>query len=167
MSTPECREKRGFSLVEMLVTILVGAVLMGIVSTNVPRLKKMADKFLNQALYEEQYLVFLLKLEDEYQQSAISNPESVERIGQLIFEQDENLDGDLNDSGERIAYRWNEKEQRIDRKSGSGNYQALLEGITAFSWAQTGDAPVCHQLEIRNVFSPKPRTVVYCMDDSD
>jgi prepilin-type N-terminal cleavage/methylation domain-containing protein len=165
MSTIKPLKSRGFSLAEIMVTIVIGAVLMGIVSTNFPILKRAANKFLNQAVYQEQYLIFLLKLEDEYQQAALYSPENVAQIGQLLFTQDENLDGDLNDSGERIAYRWNKKKQRLDRKSGNGNYQALLEGVTAFSWEEISQSPTCHQLQVQDVFSEKPRTVVYCMDD--
>ncbi|NQU62710.1 MAG: hypothetical protein HQ517_00275 [SAR324 cluster bacterium] len=149
----------------MGVTIVIGATLMGIVSTNFPQLKRVADKFLNQTVFEEQYLIFLLKFEDEYHQASIYDPGGKGRIDQLSFEQDENLDGDLNDSGERIKYRWNKKKQRIDRKSGNGYYQALLEGVTAFSWQQINQSPTCHSLETQSVFSTNPRRVVYCMDE--
>ncbi len=165
MSTIKPLEERGFSLAEIMVTIVIAAVLMGVVSTNFPVLKRAANKFLNQAVYQEQYLIFLLKLEDEYQQSVLYNPDNVAQISQLIFMQDENLDGDLEDSGERIAYRWNIKKQRIDRKSGNGNYQALLEGVTAFSWQEISQSPTCHQLGVQDVFSTEPRTTVYCMGD--
>lgn len=163
MSTTKPHKTSGFSLAEIMVTVVISAVLMGIVSTNFPMLKRAADKFLNQTVFEEQYLIFLLKFEDEYHQASIYDPEGAARIDQLIFEQDENLDGDLNDSGERIRYRWNKKEQRIDRKSGDGYYQALLEGITAFSWKRIGQSPVCHQLEVRIIFSTEPKKIVYCM----
>ncbi|MBT4090641.1 MAG: prepilin-type N-terminal cleavage/methylation domain-containing protein [Deltaproteobacteria bacterium] len=165
MSTAKHLKTRGFSLVEILVTIVIGAVLMGIVSTSFPLLKRAADKFLNQAVFQEQYLIFLLKLEDEYHQAAIYSPDNAAQIDQLIFEQDGNLDGDLSDSGERITYRWNSKKQRIDRKSGNGNFQALLEGVIDFSWETISQSPVCHQLKVQDIFSTKPRTVVYCMDE--
>ena len=165
MSTIKPLEESGFSLAEIMVTIVITAVLMGVVSTNFPVLKRAANKFLNQAVYQEQYLIFLLKLEDEYQQAALYGPDNVAQIGQLTFTQDENLDGDLEDSGERISYRWNKKKQRIDRKSGNGNYQALLEGVTAFSWEEISQSPICHKLGVQDVFSTEPKTTVYCMDD--
>jgi prepilin-type N-terminal cleavage/methylation domain-containing protein len=165
MSTIKPLEESGFSLAEIMVTIVIAAVLMGIVSTNFPVLKRAANQFLNQAIYQEQYLIFLLKLEDEYQQATLYSPENGTQIGQLIFTQDENLDGDFEDSGERIVYRWNKKKQRIDRKSGNGNYQALLEGVTGFSWEEISQSPTCHQLGVQDVFSVEPRKVVFCMDD--
>lgn len=145
-------------------TIVIGAVLMGVVSTNFPQLKRAADTFLGQAFFEEQYLIFLLKFEDEYHQAITYEPDGVERIGKLVFEYDENMDGDLNDSGEKIAYRWNSKKQRIDRKSGKGYFQALLEGVTAFSWKQVGVTPVCHELQVQSIFSTKFRKTLYCLD---
>lgn len=158
------RKSRGFSLTEVMVTIVIGAILMGIVSTNFPQMKRVADKFLGQVFFEEQYLIFLLKMEDEYHQANSYDPENVGQIGNLVFQQDDNLDGDLNDPGERIVYRWNPKKQRIDRKSGSGYYQALLEGVTAFSWKDTGSDPPCHELQLQTTFSTKPRKILYCMD---
>jgi prepilin-type N-terminal cleavage/methylation domain-containing protein len=165
MSTIKLREDSGFSLAEIMVTIVIAAVLMGIVSTNFPVLKRAANKFLNQVVYQEQYLIFLLKLEDEYQQSALYEPDDTTQIGKMTFVQDENLDGDFEDSGERIVYRWNKKKQRIDRKSGNGYYQALLEGVTGFSWEEISQSPTCHQLGVQDVFSVEPRKVVFCMDD--
>jgi prepilin-type N-terminal cleavage/methylation domain-containing protein len=163
MFSTKHNKSRGVSLVEVMVTIVIGAILMGVVSNSFPQLKRAADRFLNQALFEEQYLIFLLRFEDEYQQAASYDPEAVEQIGQMMFKQDENLDGDLNDSGERIGYRWNEKEQRIDRKSGSGNYQALLDGVTGFSWTQIKDTPVCHELQLQTAFTNQTRRARYCM----
>lgn len=164
MSFIKIPESRGFSLTEVMVTLVIAAILLGIVSASFPQLKRVSDRFLNQAFFEEQYLIFLLRFEDEYRQAASMNPDAAAEIGQLTFELDENMDGDLEDAGERIAYRWNKKKQRIDRKSGSGYFQALLEGVTAFSWREVSPNPVCHEMAIQSGFSVRPRVVRYCMD---
>jgi len=164
MCSIKANESRGFSIIEVMVTIFIGAILTGIVSSNLPQLKRVADRFLDQAFFEEQYLIFLLKLEDEYHQAAVYGPGEIGKIDQLLLEQDQNLDGDLNDSGEKIAYRWNDSEKRIDRKSGSGYFQSMLEGVTGFSWSRVRENPVCHELLIQNAFSQTQRKTRYCLE---
>lgn len=149
-------------MIEVLVTIVISSILLGIISSNFPALKRTANRFLQQSIFEQQYLIFLLRLEDEYRQVEITNESDFSFINQFSFRSDLNLDGDYLDSGERISYRWNESLQRIDRKSGKGYFQAHLDGVTYLAWTKSSTNPLCHKLEISNIFSTQKRSIIYC-----
>ncbi len=51
------------------------------------------------------------------------------RDGILSFKADLNLDGALNHSREKIAYRFDAERQMLLRKSGRGNYQRFVAGL--------------------------------------
>ena len=140
----------------------MGGILIGVFSTSFPSLNRTANTFLEQTVFQEQYLIFLLKFEEDYQQADMFSPSDLENLEYLIFNQDLNLDGDYLDSGERISYRWNSGEKRIDRKSGDGGFQAFLDGITNFSWTQIGADPVCYQQKIKDVFGVKEKVISFC-----
>ncbi len=163
--TETCHRQTGFSLIEILVAIIISSILIGIIGSNFPSLRRIANTFLEQTLFEEQYLIFLLKLEDEYQQAEILDESDQDYLDQLVFRQDNNLDGDYLDSGELISYRWNKAKQRIDRKSGKAYFQALLDGISYFSWNRTSSNPNCHQLKIKDVFHDKEKMIDFCKQE--
>ncbi len=154
--------KKGISLVEVMVTIVVCSIFVGIISSNYSGLKKISNRFLAQTIFEEQYLIFLLKFEEDYQQAELVTQTDIDNLDNLIFNQDLNMDGDLHDSAEQIAYRWNKKESRIDHKSGNAYFQSFLDGITGFTWIRTGSPPICHDLKIKTVFSSREREVRFC-----
>ncbi len=156
---------KGFSLIEILVTILISSLLIGIFSASFPSLKRTANTFLEQTIFQEQYLVFLLKFEEEYQKAEICSQSDLDNLDLLVFQQDLNLDGDYSDSGERISYRWNSSEKRIDRKSGNGSFQALLDGVSNFSWNRIGGDPICHHQKITAVFNAKEKVILFCRKD--
>ena len=103
-----------------------------------------------------------MKFEEEYQVAEGESDSERENLRRLVFQQDLNLDGDTQDSGENIAYRWNEKERRIDRKSGKGYFQALLDGVIFFSWRATSTDLACHEMKIQDAFSLETREIIFC-----
>jgi prepilin-type N-terminal cleavage/methylation domain-containing protein len=154
--------KPGLSLIEVLVTIAIGAIVIGVVSSSFPGLNRLAGRFLSQTTFEAEYLIFLLKLEDEYRQATLQTEGDRQQLDQMVFRRNLNPTQSEGESGDRIAYRWNVKERRIDRKSGDGYFQALLDGVSAFTWRRTTTNPLCHRLEVRDVFTPPARAVLFC-----
>lgn len=157
--------KPAFSLMEVLVTITISSLLIGIISIQLPAMKRLSDQFLSVSMFEEPYLIFLLRFEQEFRQAEKIYPSDLTHLATMTFRKDLNLDGDYLDSGEKIAYRWNEQKQRIDRKSGKGYYQAILDGVTYFQWTKIHEAPICYQMELESVYSTIRKQVNFCLTD--
>jgi hypothetical protein len=54
---------------------------------------------------------------------------------EILLLADLNRDGDLNDTRERISYRFRSADKKLQRRSGSGSYQTLVEEVGAISFA--------------------------------
>ena len=160
------RVQKGLSLVEVLVTLVISSLLIGIISANFPMLKKAGDRFAQQTLFVKQYYIFLLILEEDYRATELAGTSDLTKLDNLNFLVDANLDGDYLDSGENIAYRWNKKTRRIDRKSGKANFQSLLEGIDNFNWRRTSARPVCHSLSLSDTYSKRFKRTQFCRHEN-
>lgn len=160
-------KNNGFSILELMITLLVTAVVVGLLSSNISGLKKLASLFNEQALFREQYLIFLLKFEEDYQSAETHEGVSTSNLDDLSFMFDLNRDEDFDDPGEKVSYRWNESRNRIDRKSGSGSYQAFLDGINSFSWKPSSGTPVCHQMIIKSIYNDSGYKIDFCRKPSE
>ena len=54
---------------------------------------------------------------------------------EVVLLADLSRDGDLNDTRERISYRFQSADKKLQRRSGSGSYQTLGEEVGAISFA--------------------------------
>ncbi len=153
---------KGFSLIELMVAILLSSVVIGLVSLNYKNLSKLIDRLSEEVVFREQYLVFLLLLEDDFQQAENFTTTDQEELKNLVFKIDLNKDNDFNDSGENIGYRWDETNIEIDRRSGKGSYQTVLDDVDDFAWKQVSTSPICYKLTIADTFNTLPRTTLYC-----
>ena len=52
----------------------------------------------------------------------------------MVLLADLNRDGDLNDTRERISYCFRSADKKLQRRSGSGSYQTLVEEVGAISF---------------------------------
>ncbi len=154
--------RKGFSLIEVMISIFILGLAGGIISSNFGSIKRSMTGFIDSAAFREQMMIFLLKLDEDYQQAEVTNESEDGLLDQLLFRVDLNLDGDYDDSGESIQYRWNQTKSRIERKSGKGAFQALIEGIDRFSWKREDSDPPCHRLLLRTVFSGAEKEILFC-----
>ena len=157
----------GFSILELMITLIITSIVVGLLSTNISGIKKLASAFNEQAIFREQYLIFLLKFEEDYQLAEIQKDMSRSDLDELAFMFDLNKDEDYEDPGERVSYKWNEAKNRVDRKSGNGSYQAFLDGIESFSWKRISIMPVCHQMTIISVFNESGYGIDFCRASMD
>jgi len=148
---------------EVLITITIGGILIGVISFQLPSLKRLSDRFLAVSMFEEPYLIFLLRFEEEFRQAEKVETADLSNLAEMIFKKDLNLDGDYLDSGEQIAYRWNVPKLRMDRKSGKGYFQAILDGVTYFQWIKVRDVPLCYRMELENIYSKNRKQVDFCL----
>lgn len=153
---------KGFSILELMITLVIASVVIGLISTNISGLQKLASAFNEQAIFREQYLIFLLKFEEDYQSAEIHKGVNTSDPDELLFLLDLNEDNDFGDPGEKVSYRWNESKNRIDRKSGNGTYQAFLDGTDSFSWTPISTKPNCHLMKISSVFSESGYEINFC-----
>ena len=135
---------------------------MGVLSSQLPAMARLSNRFLSQVLFEEEFLIFVTLLEDDYQEAAVYFEADRKKLDQLQFQADRNMDGDFLDSGESISYRWNPLTSRIDRKSGNGYFQAFLERIDHFKWERVQNDPICHQMSIKTPIDQRERQVLFC-----
>jgi len=154
--------KNGFSLIELMVTLVICCLTIGFISLNFNNLNRLVTCFTEYVIFKEQYLIFLLQFEDDYQQADLLTETDLDSMDNMEFRDDRNNDGDYDDSSERIAYRWDSPNNKIDRKSGEGSFQALLDGVSGLKWTQTSSNPLCHQLKLSNIFSEENRIICYC-----
>lgn len=152
----------GLSLMELMVTLVIVSIVVGLISQNFANLSRVTNRFVESVVLKEQLTIFLLQFENDYHQSELDSSSDATNLDDLKFSFDLNRDGDYNDSGERIQYRWNASKKRIDRKSGNGNFQSLLEGITAFSWEKAEFNNYCHLMTIENPFRKTKDRISYC-----
>ncbi|MEC8359926.1 MAG: hypothetical protein VXZ92_09090 [SAR324 cluster bacterium] len=54
---------------------------------------------------------------------------------EVVLLADLDRDGDLNDTREHISYRFRSADKKLQRRSGSGSYQTLIEEVGAISFA--------------------------------
>ena len=130
----DIKNQNGFSLIEVLVTLVVISILVGIISTQFTVFNKLINRYSDHSLFRENYLVFLAILSKDFFESELCEPLEEDIIQ---FKLDLNFDSDYNDAAESIAYRWNKGRNRLERKSGKGNFQAILNGLEQLKWDLT------------------------------
>ena len=157
-----CNRAKGISLIEIVVALLVGSIILGTISSNLPSIRRSTNSFLKQVNFQENLRIFLLLFEDNFRSAEILDNKDKLALNELIFRQDHNFDGDFNDKTEKIVYRWNSTKSRIDRKSGNGGFQSILEGVSSMSWNKTSDTPLCFELIISENFQKSPHQYLYC-----
>lgn len=155
-------KSNAFSLIEVMVTLTVIALVSAVISVNLPALNRISQQFISQVTFKEDYLLFLMIFEDDFHTAELVTAEDLSNMNNLLFQSDLNFDSDFEDPKEKIRYRWNSSHKRIDRKSGNGNFQSLLEGIDTFEWDQTSDNPACFKATLKDIYHKNTRTITYC-----
>ncbi|MBT4289841.1 MAG: prepilin-type N-terminal cleavage/methylation domain-containing protein [Deltaproteobacteria bacterium] len=151
---------KGFSLIELLVTLIIVTILIGIISTQFPVFNKLINRYSDQSLFKENYLVFLSIFSKDFYES-----ELYEHLNKdvILFKLDLNFDSDYKDATENISYRWNTGKSRIERKSGKGNFQVILDGVDQLKWEfDVINEMICLNVQIKSVFSIKYNIVEFC-----
>ena len=159
MST-DFKKQKGFSLIEVLITLVIISVLLGIISTQFPVFNKLINRYSDQFLFKENYLVFLAILSKDFYESELYEPDE-ENI--IQFKLDLNFDLDYKDAAENISYRWNRGKNRLERKSGKGNFQVILNGLEQLKWDFINvNQATCLKIQTKSFFSSKTDSISFC-----
>ena len=82
----------------------------------------------------------------------------------LMFRADRNRDGDLEDTREKIAYRYDHQTLTLFRKSGNSAYQTLIEYIPALKFEiLEGSSPqTCIKVTVQVIIDAPEQETVLC-----
>ncbi len=165
----------GFTLLEMMVALTVMGILVYAFQTPVTQFHRM---MVQQQLTSDLTMTvqrFHLLLKNELTQAGYGLeaqlPLSLEN-GILTLHADLNRDGDINDSRERLSYRFDLSKQALLRKSGNGTYQRFLEGLVDFQfglWSPpavpsdtTTSETICLKITSQVLEQTQPEETILC-----
>ena len=151
--------KSGVSLIEVIISLLICSILFAVFSSHYPQIQRMTRQLIGQAAFEEKYLIFLIKFEEQFQQAEIVSEDQ----GKIKLNIDYNEDGTHDQSNERITYNWSSTKQRIEQSTGNGAPNGILDGISSFSWTRQ-DSPLCYQFIIQSIYHNYPQKVKFCRE---
>ena len=82
----------------------------------------------------------------------------------LMFRADRNRDGDLEDTREKIAYRYDQQTLTLFRKSGNSAYQTLIESIPALKFKMLQGLPpqTCIKVTVQVIINAPEQETVLC-----
>ena len=124
---------KGFTIIEILISGAIGLLLLLVMANVFFNFQKIG---LMQNDNAKKYATFertLMMLKSELIQAGYglaSYHQGIQITDQsLRIQKDMNLDGDLEDSREDVAYQFFEEDKKLSRKSGQGYFQILMEPI--------------------------------------
>jgi len=81
----------------------------------------------------------------------------------VVLKADRNRDGDLADTRETIAYRYDPETKVLSRKSGNAAYQTLIESIAALKFEQAQAPPqTCIKVTVQVIIDATEQQTVLC-----
>jgi len=157
-----------YTLIEVMLVLAIVSVVL--ISAQRPLLE-----FHRIAVLEQQKEVlrgdfqrFLLLLKSELIQAGYalsSGSETAVEISthSLVFKADRNRDGDVADTREKIAYRYDPETKVLFRKSGNSAYQTLIESIYDLKF-EIAQAPpqTCIKVSVQVIIDPPQQETVLC-----
>ena len=133
--------KKGFTIIEILLSGAIGLLLLLVMANAFFNFQKIAlmqnDNVKKHASFERT----LMMLKSELIQAGYglaSYHQGIQITYQsLRIPKDMNLDGDLEDSREDVVYQFFQEDNKLSRKSGQGYFQILMEPIYSFFFMLT------------------------------
>ena len=71
-------KNRGFSLIELMITLLIISLISGIISYNLPALNRISLHFVSQVTFKEDYLLFLIIFEDDFHSADLTETTEID-----------------------------------------------------------------------------------------
>ena len=128
----------GFTWLELLPATSVAAVFLALAQGPLQHFSSLLTYQYTTSAKQRQLDRFLLMLKTELIQAGYALGDDAEPVqvssDEVALLADLNRDVDLNDTRERIFYRFRSADKKLQRRSGSGIYQALVEEVGAISF---------------------------------
>lgn len=132
--------KQGFTWLELLLATTVAALFLALAQGPFLQLSSLLNSQQTSLSQRRQLDRFLLMLKTELVQAGYALGEGATPVqfveDELRLQADLNRDGDLGDTREQIAYRFQDDAQALQRRSGGGSFQTLLEGVHQVSFSE-------------------------------
>ena len=127
----------GFTWLELLPATSVAAVFLALAQGPLQHFSSLLTYQYTTSAKQRQLDRFLLMLKTELIQAGYALGDDAEPVqvssDEVVLPADPNRDVDLNDTRERISYRFRSADKKLQRRSGSGIYQTLVEEVGAIS----------------------------------
>ena len=140
---------QAFTLLELLIVLALLGVLTAVLLPSAAEFSRMLAGLQERTLREGEFERFLMMLKTELVQSgygldsgAVAPPLEVSE-SEVVLRADFNRDGDTSDSRETLRYRFVSNTNKLQRRSGVGNYQTLLEPLESLHFSTSSTLPGC------------------------
>ena len=140
---------QAFTLLELLIVLALLGVLSAVLLPSAAEFPRMLAGLQERTLREGEFERFLMMLKTELVQSgygldsgAVAPPLEVSE-SEVVLRADFNRDGDTSDSRETLRYRFVSNTNKLQRRSGVGNYQTLLEPLESLRFSTSSTLPGC------------------------
>lgn len=140
---------QAFTLLELLIVLALLGVLTAVLLPSAAEFPRMLAGLQERTLREGEFERFLMMLKTELVQSgygldsgAVAPPLEVSE-SEVVLRADFNRDGDTSDSRETLRYRFVSNTNKLQRRSGVGNYQTLLEPLESLRFSTSSTLPGC------------------------
>ena len=118
--------RSGFTWLELLLATSVAAVFLALAQGPLQHFSSLLTDQYTTSAKQRQLDRFLLMLKAELIQAGYALGDDAEPVqvssDEVVLLADLNRDGDLNDTRERISYRFRSADKKLQRRSGSGSY---------------------------------------------
>jgi len=158
----------GYTLIELMLVLAIASVVLLAAQRPLLEINRIAFQEQQKIVLQGDFQRFLLLLKSELIQAGYalgSGSESAVVIlpYSVVLKADRNRDGDLADTRETIAYRYDPETKVLSRKSGNAAYQTLIESIAALKFEQAQAPPqTCIKVTVQVIIDATEQQTVLC-----
>ena len=159
---------QAFTLLELLIVLALLGVLTTVLLPSVAECPRMLAGLQERTLRDGKFERFVMMLKTVLVQSgygldsgAVAPPLEVSE-SEVVLRADFNRDGDTSDSRETLRYRFVSNPNKLQRRSGVGNYQTLLEPLESLHFSTSGTPPGCFTITYQFLPDSPEQQVTLC-----
>jgi prepilin-type N-terminal cleavage/methylation domain-containing protein len=158
----------GYTLIELMLVLAIVSVVLLVAQRPLLEINRIAFQEQQKIVLQGDFQRFLLLLKSELIQAGYalgSGSESAVVISTytVVLKADRNRDGDVADTRETIAYRYDPETKVLSRKSGNAAFQTLIESIAVLKFEQVQAPPqTCIKVTVQVIIDSVEQQTVLC-----